>query len=76
MKILVVEDDGGAADFITAGLAARGHEATVACDGRAVYLRAVADRFDVIALDRMLPELDGLSVVALMRGDGVSTLVL
>jgi two-component system, OmpR family, response regulator len=76
MKILVVKDDEGAVDFIAAGLAARGHEATVACDGRAGYLRAVADRFDVIVLDRMLPELDGLSVVALMRGEGVSTPVL
>jgi two-component system, OmpR family, response regulator len=76
MKILVVEDDEEAADFIAAGLVARGHEATVARDGRAGYLRATADRFDVIILDRMLPELDGLSVVALMRREGVSTPVL
>ena len=76
MNILVVEDDEGTADFIAAGLFARGHEATVARDGRAGYLRAVADRFDVIVLDRMLPELDGLSVVALMRREGVSTPVL
>ena len=76
MKILVVEDDEGAADFIAKGLAARGHEATVARDGREGYLRAAADRFDVIVLDRMLPELDGLGVVALMRREGVSTPVL
>jgi two-component system, OmpR family, response regulator len=76
MKILVVEDDEGAADFVAKGLVARGHEATVATDGREGYLRAVADRFDVIVLDRMLPELDGLSVVALMRREGVSTPVL
>jgi two-component system, OmpR family, response regulator len=76
MQILIVEDDEGAADFIAAGLAARGHEAILARDGREGYLRAVADRFDVIVLDRMLPELDGLSVVALMRREGVSTPVL
>ena len=76
MKILVVEDDEGTADFIAAGLAARGHEATLARDGREGYERASADRFDVIVLDRMLPKLDGLGVVALMRGDGVSTPVL
>ena len=76
MKILVVEDDEETADFIAAGLAARGHEATVARDGRAGYLRATADRFDVLILDRMLPELDGLGVVALMRAEGVSTPVL
>ena len=76
MRILVVEDDEGAADFIAKGLAARGHEATVAKDGREGFLRAVADRFDAIVLDRMLPELDGLSIVALMRREGVSTPVL
>ena len=76
MKILVVEDDAGTADFIAAGLEARGHEATVATDGREGFSRASADRFDVVVLDRMLPQLDGLSVVALMRAEGVSTPVL
>ena len=76
MKILVVEDDKGTADFIAAGLEARGHEATVATDGREGFSRASADRFDVIILDRMLPQLDGLGVVALMRAEGVSTPVL
>ncbi len=76
MKILVVEDDEETADFISAGLEASGHEATVARDGREEFERATADRFDAIVLDRMLPELDGLGVVALMRADGVSTPVL
>ena len=72
----MVEDDEGTAEFIAAGLATRGHEPTVARDGREGYERASADRFDVIVLDRMLPKLDGLGVVALMRKDGVSTPVL
>jgi two-component system, OmpR family, response regulator len=76
MKILVVEDDEETADFIAAGLKARGHEAAVARDGREGLERATADRFDAIVLDRMLPELDGLGVVALMRAEGVSTPVL
>jgi two-component system, OmpR family, response regulator len=76
MKILVVEDDEETADFITAGLEARGHEATIARDGRAGFERATLDPFDVIVLDRMLPQLDGLGVVALMRAEGVSTPVL
>jgi two-component system, OmpR family, response regulator len=76
MKVLLVEDDEGTAEFIAAGLAVRGHETTVAHDGREGYERASADRFDVIVLDRMLPKLDGLGVVALMRKDGVSTPVL
>jgi two-component system OmpR family response regulator len=76
MKVLVVEDDEGTAEFIAAGLRARGHEPTVARDGREGYERSGADRFDVVVLDRMLPKLDGLGVVALMRRDGVSTPVL
>src|SRR5271165_2002846 len=76
MKILVVEDDEGTAEFIAAGLIARGHESIVARDGREGYECAAADRFDVIVLDRMLPRLDGVGVVALMRKDGVSTPVL
>jgi two-component system, OmpR family, response regulator len=76
VKVLVVEDDEGTAEFIAAGLATRGHEPTVARDGREGYERASADSFDVIVLDRMLPKLDGLGVVALMRKDGVSTPVL
>ncbi len=76
MKVLVVEDDEGTAAFIAAGLVARGHEPTVARDGREGYERVSANRFDVIVLDRMLPKLDGLGVVALMRRDRVSTPVL
>ena len=76
MRVLVVEDDEGTAEFIAKGLVARGHEPTVLCDGRDGYERARADTFDVVVLDRMLPKLDGLSVVALMRRDGVSTPVL
>jgi two-component system OmpR family response regulator len=76
MKVLVVEDDEETAEFIAAGLAIRGHELTLARDGREGYERASAERFDVIVLDRMLPKLDGLSLVALMRKDGVSTPVL
>src|SRR5271165_3567509 len=76
MKILVIEDDEGTAGFIAAGLETRGHEAVVARDGREGLERATADRFDAIVLDRMLPKLDGLGVVALMRAERVSTPVL
>ena len=76
MKILVIEDDEETAVFIATGLAARGHEATITGDGRKGFELAAADRFDAIVLDRMLPELDGLAVVALLRAEGVSTPVL
>ncbi len=76
MKVLIVEDDEETGEFVAAELAARGHEAILAKDGREGFELATAGRFDAIVLDRMLPELDGLGVVALMRREGVATPVL
>ena len=76
MKILIVEDDAETAGFIASGLLARGHAPAIAANGRGGFEMAVAEPFDVIVLDRMLPALDGLSVVALLRSEGVSTPVL
>ena len=76
MKTLIIEDDAETAAFIAAGLRSRGHEPTLAADGREGFEIAAHETFDVIILDRMLPGLDGLSVVALLRAEGVSTPVL
>jgi two-component system, OmpR family, response regulator len=76
MKILIIEDDEETAAFVAAGLTARGHDAAIAANGRDGYERAIAGRHDAIILDRMLPELDGLGVITLMRAKGVSTPVL
>jgi two-component system OmpR family response regulator len=74
MKILVVEDDEDSATFLAEGIAARGHEASVARNGRDGLAMATGDaRYDVVIVDRMLPELDGLSLVKAMRAVGVST---
>ena len=74
MKILIIEDDSENADFVAAGLQTRGHRTKIAADGRQDL--AAAETFDVIIVDRMLPGLDGLSVVALLRSEGVTTPVL
>jgi two-component system OmpR family response regulator len=76
MKVLIIEDDSETANFVAAGLQARGHATSVAINGRQGFEKAAAETFDVIVLDRMLPGLDGLSVVALLRSEGVSTPVL
>jgi two-component system OmpR family response regulator len=76
MKILIIEDDSETADFVAAGLQARGHATRIAENGRQGFEAATAETFDVVVLDRMLPGLDGLSVVALLRAEGVSTPVL
>jgi two-component system OmpR family response regulator len=76
MKILVIEDDAETAAFVAEGLKDRGHEARIAGNGREGLALAIAERFDAVVLDRMLPQLDGLSVIALMRSEGLSTPVL
>jgi two-component system, OmpR family, response regulator len=76
VKTLIIEDDAETAGFIAAGLRSRGHEPTLAANGREGFEIAAHETFDVIILDRMLPGLDGLSVVALLRAEGVSTPVL
>ncbi len=76
MKFLIIEDDAETADSIVADLKARGHEASAAKNGREGFELAIADRYDAIVLDRMMPELDGLGVVTLLRAEGISTPVL
>jgi two-component system OmpR family response regulator len=74
MKILIVEDDEDSAAFLAEGIAARGHEASVARNGRDGLLMATGEpRYDVVVVDRMLPQLDGLSLVKAMRSADVST---
>jgi two-component system, OmpR family, response regulator len=76
MKVLIVEDDPETADFIAGRLQSQGHEPRIATNGREGFEIGAAEPFDVIVLDRMLPGLDGLSVVALLRSEGVSTPIL
>jgi two-component system OmpR family response regulator len=76
MKFLIIEDDAETADSIVADLKARGHDSAVARNGRAGFEFAMVDRYDAIVLDRMMPELDGLGVVTLLRAEGISTPVL
>lgn len=76
MKFLIIEDDAETAASVAAELKTRRHEVRIAGDGRAGFEAATEDRYDAIILDRMMPELDGLGVVTLLRAEGVSTPVL
>ena len=76
MRILIIEDDRDAAQYLAKGLRESGHGAEVAEDGREGLLRAAVDRFDVLIVDRMLPNLDGLSLVQHLRKTGNPTPVL
>ena len=76
MKILVIEDDKETAGYILRGLAEHGHLAEHAPDGRDGLFMAGGGGFDALVVDRMLPGIDGLGLVRMLRSAGVKAPVL
>jgi two-component system OmpR family response regulator len=76
MRILVAEDDSDTAGFIERGLGELGHNVLIASNGVDALHFLSTDHFDVAIVDRMLPRLDGLSVVKRARCAAVETPVL
>ncbi len=76
MKILVIEDDTETADYVAKGLEEAGHTVDVARDGKNGLVMIVGEAFDVAIVDRMLPEIDGKTIVETVRGAGKTTPVL
>ena len=72
-RILCVEDDPTTADYIARGLGEAGFEVDIAGDGRDGLFQASGGAYDAIVLDRMLPGMDGLSVLSALRAGGVTT---
>lgn len=75
-RILCVEDDPTTADYIAKGLGEAGFTVDVASDGLDGLSRASDGSYDAIVLDRMLPGMDGLSVLSALRAGGVTTPVI
>ncbi|MDR7220740.1 winged helix-turn-helix domain-containing protein [Aminobacter aminovorans] len=76
MRILVVEDDRKTADYVARGLSEAGHVCDVLMDGQDALFQAIRNAYDVLVVDRMIPNLDGLSVVKALRAANVKTPVL
>ena len=76
MRIMVVEDDQRTADYVRNGLMEAGHVVDSIADGRDALAQGSRMKFDVIVVDRMLPGLDGLSLVKALRATGVSSPVI
>lgn len=72
-KILVVEDDRTTADFIVKSLTGEGFVVDHAPDGRDGLFHATDGSYDAIILDRMLPGMDGMAVLAALRAAKVAT---
>jgi two-component system OmpR family response regulator len=76
LRVLTIEDDQTTAEEIAAELSAHGFSVDIVGDGNTGLDRALNGRYDAITLDRMLPGLDGLSIVTRLRAAGVDTPVL
>ncbi len=75
-KILVIEDDAATAEFVGKGLKEAGFTVDRAADGRDGLFLATGGGYDCIVLDRMLPGIDGMAVLAAMRSAGIDTPVI
>lgn len=76
MRILLAEDDTDTVQFIESSLGAHGYVVKSVAAGDEALQLARAERWDVFVLDRMLPKLDGLTLLKTLRGYGVTTPVL
>ncbi|HWY63334.1 MAG TPA: response regulator transcription factor [Rhizomicrobium sp.] len=76
MKILLVEDDKEIAGHVSHALTSAGHDVDSADDGFEGLSRASSGDYAALILDRMLPRLDGLSLMKQLRADGVKTPIL
>jgi len=76
MRVLIIEDDEVVAKFIAKGLRQQGYLVDVARDGREGLFLALEQAYDVMIVDRMLPALDGLSVLKTVRLAGNTTPIL
>lgn len=76
MKILVIEDDRQTADYVVGGVREEGHDVDHSASGPNGLELAVTREYDVLVVDRMLPGLDGLSIVKALRSTGRDTPVL
>jgi two-component system OmpR family response regulator len=75
-KVLLIEDDDATADFVARGLTEEGFVVDRAANGRDGLFHATDGSYDCIVLDRMLPGIDGMGVLAAVRAAGIETPVI
>jgi DNA-binding response OmpR family regulator len=76
MRVLLIEDEPQATQFIKKGLEENGFQVETANDGQTGYDVASASQFDLIVLDLMLPKIDGIEVCRRLRSQGVASRIL
>src|SRR5438034_5125193 len=73
MKLLVIEDDRETAAYLIKGLSESGYTVDHSGDGREGLFLATSGSYDAIVLDRMLPGMDGLTLLGALRGAQIRT---
>ena len=76
MRVLVVEDDSEVGSYIVKGLKESGHTVDLAADGKQGLFLATTEPYDVMILDRMLPHVDGMTIINTLRACNILTPVL
>ncbi len=76
MRILVIEDEAEVAAYLSKGLREHGYTVEQASDGKDGLFLALYEEFDAMIVDRMLPNVDGLSIIRSVRQANISTPVL
>ena len=76
MRVLIVEDDQEAAAYMVKGLKESGYVVDHVADGREALYRVAAETYDAVVVDRMLPGVDGLTIIKTMRSAGNQSPVL
>jgi two-component system, OmpR family, response regulator len=76
MRLLIIEDEPEVLAYITKGMKEAGHTADTADNGKDGLFLATTEEYDILIVDRMLPALDGLTIIKTLRGAGNTTPVL
>ncbi len=73
MKLLLIEDDAAAAAYLAKAFRELGHSIDHAADGLDGYALAADGRYDALIIDRMVPRMDGLSIIRALREQKIET---
>jgi len=76
MRILLIEDDQEVANYLSQGLQEAAYVVDYAADGQQGLQKATHEHYDVMIIDRLLPYLDGLSIIKTVRAAGNQTPIL
>ncbi|MEX1665606.1 MULTISPECIES: winged helix-turn-helix domain-containing protein [Zhongshania] len=73
MRVLLIEDDASVAEYIVKGLRESGYQVEHAADGKTGLVKATTEDYDALIVDRMLPHVDGLTIIQTLRASNDST---